>query len=835
MPKTPNMSVNRKLTIWLVIVLIPFVFASLVSIEIIDHRLTERIETDLMNTRRLEAKRITEALSNAQHNVASLTKDRELVNQVANHHLGNDLSNLNARSSLQASSAVDVKESAPLQSIAITLAEKTRSIDSDIVELQIMNLSGELLGQTKGFSWAPSDSNKLIENAVNSRKPVFGRAFNSPSNEHRYGMVAPIYSAGDVVVGVLVVEARLEPVVGLVVEHEGFGDTSEAHLAQTTSDGDAEFITLLRFKRDAAFNKIVPKSKNLPINWSLESPGGRLVRSPDYRSIDSILAIETLPETGWGLVVKIDAEEAFQPVAEVRRVILYSATFLFVTIILGWVLLLRPLGSRLRKLANASALIAGGDFKTVIADESRDEIGETARSIDNLSTALINDMRLRAAAEEKLKYQANNDQLTGLFNRNRGHEIFTELDACNDSTKAKAVLFLDLNKFKFINDTYGHSVGDEILVAVSRKLQEVLSDNASIIRWGGDEFVVLLLDKEADNVDLIVEKLEIAFSQPFKLSRGEFTIGCSIGVSKPSTPDQSILSCVNVADSNMYDNKRLGRGKHDLNGDVDKFVADAIRDLRVSVLFQPVVNVDVDDPLMMRLVGVEALVRFVALDGEISKPGELLSHLRSEEVQMQLDISVMRQSLNAFNLLRNSRSEFEDLFLSLNIAGATLTSNYFDNTLSSELLDLELSAHQIVLEISEADEIQDFKSLKLLKEKGVQLALNNFGHDYSTIDRLQSMDVDVIKYNQKTLIEELVESDSTNKSAFSLLKDFLTQNYLFIATNIETHDQMNYLKQLDITNQQGYLFGDPYPCEEFYSHWESALTDVVTSITRNAA
>lgn len=139
--------------------------------------------------------------------------------------------------------------------------------------------------------------------------------------DDRLGLIAPITNPAGTVVGALVLETRLGPIVDLVEEYEGSGETSEAHIAQPTTEGDAEFITLLRFERDAAYSVVVPATKGLPINQSLLSPDGNVVCSPNYRSIDSVLAIETIDATGWGLVVKIDASEAFAPAREVQWIV----------------------------------------------------------------------------------------------------------------------------------------------------------------------------------------------------------------------------------------------------------------------------------------------------------------------------------------------------------------------------------------------------------------------------------------------------------------------------------------------------------------------------------
>jgi len=552
-----KLGVRQKLALWLALALIPVVIASAAALHTIDVRLSERIETALANTCRLEARRITEALDDYRRDLESLAAGRHVVDFTAAVHgyRNGTLPGSTTIGGHDGFDRIDPVSIEPLQPLVEQLASKASSTGSEVVELEITDTSGASLGSTAGFDWRPYDST-LLTRAMGGRETLFGNAFRSAGGEDRLGMVTPILDRDGRTVGALAIEARLEPIVGLVVEHEGLGETSEAHIAQPTPGGDAQFITRLRFARDAAFDKVVTKETDLPINWALESPDGRLVRSPDYRGIDAVLAFETLPETGWGLVVKIDAEEAFRPITEVSRIIMAAAAALAFAIILGWMLFLRPLGRRMQRLAEAAERVAGGELHTEIADRSVDEIGDTARSIDKLAKELIEDIRKRARAEAQLRYQAHHDELTGLFNRKRGNELIAMLDSEGIRALDRAVLFLDLNGFKRVNDNHGHSVGDEILAVVARRLKGVVGRNSVLIRWGGDEFVIVAVGPDAKRVEELLTRLEELFARPIALGSDEHALGCSIGLGRAAGGERFSDDLLAEADARMYDRKK---------------------------------------------------------------------------------------------------------------------------------------------------------------------------------------------------------------------------------------------------------------------------------------
>jgi len=559
--RTFRFGVRQKLAVWLGLLLVPVIVGCAVALHSVHARLAERVGIDLMNTQRLEALRISESLGSYRREVELLAGGDHVVSFVSGLHRranggGEPVGPIGG---LDGFAVIDPRAAAPLQALVERLGAKAGSVGSEAVEFMLTDATGRSLGRTSGFSWQPYAAD-LFTRSVALRRTLFGNAFRIPSGEDRLGMVTPVLDGKGRSVGTLVTEMRLEPVVGLIVQHEGFGQTSEAHIAQPTPSGDAEFITLLRFERDAAFNVIVPRERNLPINRSLTSPQAQLLRSADYRGVDSILSIETLPEVGWGLVVKIDAEEAFQPIAEVLKILLLSAGVLMFLIVAWWLTFLRPLGRRLQRLAGAAQRVAGGDLETTISDRSADEIGDTARSIDTLARELVKDIRRRSRAERRLRHQARRDGLTGLYNRKRGNELIALLDDNVADVPHRAVLFLDLNGFKQINDTRGHAAGDGILVALAQRLLGVVGSHSTVIRWGGDEFVILATGADAERVEELMQRLEAMFAQPIALDCGEYRVACSIGLARAQGGDRATNDLLIEADGRMYENKRARCG-----------------------------------------------------------------------------------------------------------------------------------------------------------------------------------------------------------------------------------------------------------------------------------
>ena len=527
-------TIQKRLLFWLIVVALPITAACVVTVNLVESSLTERVIASLENDHRLETARIESELDQYKRYATNLANNRRIRSALDNYSGGSER-NISPQSSavltsLKPEAETEFESDPQLRLLINEVSNLAQTMNSGVVDFKISTVDGLASAQTDGYSWEPADSS-LVERAIRMQKPVFGDAFLNPEADARLGIAVPILTSSNVlssstetrtdqsVSGIMTIEMELGPVVDLVEAHEGMGQTSESHVAQPTPEGDAEFITLLRFKRDAAFNVIVPKAKDKPINWALVSPETHVVRSPDYRNIESFLAIGTIADTGWGLVVKIDEDEAFIPLYEVTNLIWRAGVVSVLLVIISWYVLIRPLASRLQSTAVAADRLAAGDYDQLIEDSAYDEIGTLSKSIDRLAFDLKTDMLLREEAEKKLKYQAEHDALTGLFNRKYLQDIAEQLEL-NGAEVTFSVLFMDLDGFKAVNDQHGHHIGDEILIRFAAELKIVLPEGSYASRWGGDEFVVILPCTGGECAENLSRLISDRFKNPFVTSAG---------------------------------------------------------------------------------------------------------------------------------------------------------------------------------------------------------------------------------------------------------------------------------------------------------------------------
>ena len=298
----------------LLAVLIPLCVVSTFAFHLFDEQLRDRTESALSNMQRLEASRISEILAGYAQNARNLATDsnvRDFLTSIDDYIAELEIDPTQAVKNppiiggQDGLAFIDISATWPLQQLALDLQIKAAIIGSTVAELRIVSRTGMTLGETMGFSWQPADA-ALIEQAMKTVKTSFGDAFLTDFGQQRIGLVSPIVSDIGEVVGALVLETPLDPLTDIVSMHESTGLITEALIAQRTPLGDAQLITALRFDRTSAFTKIIPSSKNLPINQALNSLFSKVIEAPDYCGVASMSSIQTITATGWGLVVKID-------------------------------------------------------------------------------------------------------------------------------------------------------------------------------------------------------------------------------------------------------------------------------------------------------------------------------------------------------------------------------------------------------------------------------------------------------------------------------------------------------------------------------------------------
>ena len=588
------MGIRSKLVLCLLAVLLPLAAVGMFATHLVDRQITERTTSALANTQRLEAARIEQILegyASDARNLASGPHVRAFMSALHDYHSAASSTVATTHGiigGLDGFSIIDPEASWPLQQLALKLQRKAGMIGSSITELRLVDREGQILGETLGFDWTPIDP-KLVDRSMRTVKTYFGDAFVNHDNQKRLGIISPVMSEAGEVVGAMVMESRLGPIINLISKHEVMGDSIEAHIAQPTLAGDAQFITPLRFDRAAAFRKLVPAEKDLPVNKALHSPESQVVRALDYRGVESYLAFQTITNTGWGLIVKIDVSETYAPVAQLRRWLMWATAASIGFVALIYLFFLVPVMRRLNKAAMAARQIMGGNLSARLTDNSNDEVTELAASINSLAQDLEADQKMRCEVEARLHHQAVHDELTGLLNRKHANKVIEKLT--EDRQQEHSVMFLDLNGFKDVNDLYGHAAGDAVLQSVAQRLASQVPQGATLARWGGDEFVVVLPGASDQMATEFALTLHNVFDEPVDSGEGRHNISCSIGLAT-SSDEKSLEDALVEADALMYEQKKRQRFHRSRGAMATRGVGRALMENRLEMWFQPVVHLE---------------------------------------------------------------------------------------------------------------------------------------------------------------------------------------------------------------------------------------------------
>lgn len=419
--------------------------------------------------------------------------------------------------------------------------------------------------------------------------------------------------------------------------------------------------------------------------------------------------------------------------------------------------------------------------------------------------------------EAKLVYRARHDALTNLPNRFMFNEVITHeiLRAKREDNKV-AVLFMDFDGFKNINDFYGHDIGDELLIQATKRLREEIRQSDYLFRFGGDEFVFLFSDFRSENdIIKIAEKLINTFSLPFSV-RGHFVkIGISIGISV--FPDDGITSeeLLRNADIAMYKAKERGKNryvfyeekmykkiiqKHIIEEDLKK----AIENDEFVVYYQPQVDIKAK-----KVIGLEALVRWKK-DGRIVSPGEFIDIASSCNLMDDIGSIVMGKAIKFAATLSKIYPDVEKI--SINLDDKQLKNSNILNTIKNYLKIYNCDAKMIEFEITEGFVMNDVESsfllLKNIRDIGCSVSIDDFGTGYSSLAYIKRLPLDVIKIDQSFVrdIPGFIEDEAVIGTIIELGKGL---GLKIIAEGVETPEQEKFLYEKGCYIIQGYYYSKP--------------------------
>lgn len=465
-------------------------------------------------------------------------------------------------------------------------------------------------------------------------------------------------------------------------------------------------------------------------------------------------------------------------------------------------------------------------------------VRNTEREITHF-VAVFADISSLKHAQAKLDYQAHHDPLTGLPNRTLFENRLQAALACAQvSNRQGAVLFLDLDRFKHINDSLGHPVGDLLLKGIAQRLKDQVRDVDTVARLGGDEFIILLpgLHKASD-ASAIANKLLTCFTAPFQAGEHEFFTSASIGISLYPQDGSDVASLIRNADAAMYRSKAKGRNRveaytRDLTAQASERVAlehelrRAIERNELSLCYQPKFSLKTQS-----LVGAEALIRWThPTFGEV--PPEHFIHLAEENgTILQIGDWVLEQACRQMYSWQKTYETFGPL--SINLAGAQLRQPNLARRIEHLLKSYQLNPGDLQLEITENFIMNQAEEalaiLHQLKQLGVQLAIDDFGTGYSSLSYLKRLPLDILKIDQ-SFIRGLPDDPNDAAIARAIIALGRSMQLTVIAEGVENHAQQAFLASEGCEQIQGYIVSLPLRPEEFAATFlRIALSDLSDS------
>ena len=433
---------------------------------------------------------------------------------------------------------------------------------------------------------------------------------------------------------------------------------------------------------------------------------------------------------------------------------------------------------------------------------------------------IAQDVTARNALEARLVHQAFNDALTGLPNR----ALFAErLDDALQRDNSVAVLFVDLDDFKVVNDTLGHEVGDALLLAVGERLQIAIRPTDTIARLGGDEFTVLLNGATLEEAIAVADRLIQLLSEPFHLADHELTVSPSIGIARNDIGAERPEELLRRADIAMYEAKQGGKRRHatfsprmdehswqrlHLESDLRKAIAGD----GLELAFQPIVELSSGQVRKL-----EALVRWTHPTRGLLYPGEFIGIAEQSDLILDLDRWVLREAAR-----RAQTWSVEGLFdhpvrVAVNLSARQFRGGSYVDVVASTLRDTGLDPSLLMLEITETVAVSDIprtlSMLNELKELGVLLAIDDFGSGYSGLTYLQRSPFDVIKID-RSYIDGIVDNPRDLAMVRAVLAFARSFDIAVTAEGVENVLQLGELRELGVDFGQGYYFGRPQPLDE---------------------
>lgn len=442
---------------------------------------------------------------------------------------------------------------------------------------------------------------------------------------------------------------------------------------------------------------------------------------------------------------------------------------------------------------------------------------------------IIRDITERKSFENQLTHQALHDPLTKLANRVLfSNRVEHALERVSRHQNPIAVMFLDLDNFKTINDSLGHAAGDELLVSVSERLQACLRTSDTAARLGGDEFAVLIVDTtHTESAVLIAERIKDVFREPFVIDGKKTFITTSIGIAVTVTGNENPDELLRNADVAMYTAKNQGKDRYAVfenemhevlikRVELETTLRRAVENEEFMLHYQPIIDLQSES-----IMGMEALVRWNHPQRGLISPAEFIPVAEETNLIVTLGAWILEEACRQTYLWQTQHDYQSRLSITVNISSRQFQHPTLVEMVAATLLKTGLPAQSLILEITEGTMLQNtettIKKLQDLKTLGIRLAIDDFGTGYSSLSYLQRFPIDILKID-KSFIDKISHSREGAAVARAIITMSDTLHLRTIAEGVETSEQTIELQHLGCELGQGFHFAKPLDKDDMNSY-----------------
>lgn len=467
-----------------------------------------------------------------------------------------------------------------------------------------------------------------------------------------------------------------------------------------------------------------------------------------------------------------------------------------------------------------------------------------ADGVVNGHIMMFNDITARTVNEQRLIKLAKYDVLTGLSNRSKFHD-FTEgkIAYCEYNKKTLALLFIDIDHFKNINDSLGHDAGDELLVDVAERLRNCVRETDLVSRIGGDEFAVTLLEMGSPNqVTKIVRKILAVIARPFQIQEREIRVTASVGISLYPESGSDIKTLTQTADTAMYQAKVDGRNTYRFfsteiqnrvmeQSSLEEALRRAIEEDEFSMHYQPQV-----DAVSGRIVGLEALIRWQHEDWPNIGPHKFIPVAEECGLLPAMGKWVLYTACRQAVKWQQAEDIQFDFPIAVNLSPKQLINGDFIETLYKVLRDTHTPPSSLVLELTETAVMQNpeiaISTLEKISNAGVKIAVDDFGTGYSSLNYLKKLPIDKLKID-RSFVKDIGIDSNGEAIVKAILALAHSLNLQVVSEGVEEESHVNFLREHECELLQGYYFSRPLPLEEVTEvlrqekiKWDNTLNQV---------